>query len=200
MLEKNPMVVVLAMLILLSFSAAQAAKPDGQFAGKAEHSESFWERWFGRAERVEEIKEPKKVEAKKETQKKQEREQKQGRYFTESERSSIIEYYRRGHTHHDKKDKKGPQGKAKKLPPGLQKKLDRGGQLPPGWQTKVARGEVLEAEVLRHSERIPDELARRLPHQYEGEVVRRVGDKVVRVLEGNGTVIDVIDLADIILR
>ena len=31
----------------------------------------------------------------------------------------------------------------KKLPPGLMKKLERGGELSPGWQKKVARGEVL---------------------------------------------------------
>ncbi|MEO1896979.1 MAG: hypothetical protein ABGX36_04080 [Cycloclasticus sp.] len=86
------------------------------------------------------------------------------------------------------------------MPPGLQKKLARGGQLPPGWQTKVARGEVLDGDILRHSELIPYELSSRLPALRDGEAIRRVGDKVVRVLEGNGTVIDVIDLADVLLR
>jgi hypothetical protein len=85
------------------------------------------------------------------------------------------------------------------LPPGLQKKLARGGKLPPGWQNKVARGEVLDSEILRHSELLPYELTRNLPELRDGEEIRRVGDKVVRVLEGNGTVIDVIDLADIAL-
>lgn len=72
--------------------------------------------------------------------------------------------------------------------------------MPPGWEAKVARGEVLDSDILRYSERIPHELARRLPTIRDGEEVRRVGNKVVRVLEGNGTVIDVIDLADVLLR
>jgi len=47
---------------------------------------------------------------------------------------------------------------------------------------------------------LPYELTRNLPALHDGEEIRRVGDKVVRVLEGNGTVLDVIDLADIALR
>jgi hypothetical protein len=64
----------------------------------------------------------------------------------------------------------------------------------------VARGEVLDGETLRHSQLIPEELARRLPALRDGETIYRGDDKVVRLIEGNGTVIDVIDLADVFLR
>jgi len=203
MLGKKLTMGAFMLLFLLSVGAVQAAKPEGKVAGKAEHSESFWERWFSRSDKVERRSEEGRLETKKEKEKKHERKQKSEHYFSDSERSRIEDYYRRDHDYdeHDyKKGNKGNKGKSKKLPYGLQKKLDRGGQLPPGWQTKVARGEVLDADILRHSERIPDELVRRLPALRDGEEIRRVGNKVVRVLEGNGTVIDVIDLADVILR
>jgi len=198
MLGKKLIMGVLTLLFLFSVGAVQAAKPEGKVAGKAEHSESFWDRWFSRSEKIERRDDDDKLESKKEKQKRNEHKQKSEHYFSDSERSRIEDYYRRDRDERD--HKKGNKGKGKKLPYGLQKKLDRGGQLPPGWQTKVARGEVLDADILRHSERIPDELARRLPELHDGEEIRRVGNKVVRVLEGNGTVIDVIDLADVILR
>ncbi len=201
MLNKRVGVSALAMFLLLSAGAVQAAKPEANVAGKAEHSESFWDRWFGRAEKVQRTDADDRLQAKKGKDKKAEHKQQSERYFSDSERSHIKDYYRadvdkRG----SKKGNKQQKNKSKKMPYGLQKKLERGGQLPPGWQTKVARGEVLNADILRHSERIPYDLERRLPALRDGEEIRRVGDKVVRVLEGNGTVIDVIDLADIILR
>ena len=162
-------------------------------AVKAEQGESFWNRWFGRGEKrdneVNDIKEKQNV--KKETLYRRS----SNNLFNDSERTAVQNYYRQSVTeqHHQK-------GKKKQLPPGLQKKLNRGGEMPPGWTSKIARGDVLDVDTLRYSERLPDDLYRRLPASRDGEAVRRVGDKVVRVVEGNGTVIDVIDLADIILR
>ena len=174
---------------LFALGSVQAAKPESDTGSKAEHSESFWDRWFAR---------PEKVEQRVDVAKALKSEKKSNRYFSNVERSRIEDYYRRDND--NRQSKKGKKHKKKQLPPGLQKKLARGGQLPAGWQTKVARGEVLDGDILRHSELIPDELARRLPALHDGEAIRRVGDKVVRVLEGNGTVIDVIDLADVLLR
>jgi len=204
MLGKKLTLSLFIVLFLISLGAAQAAKPEEMQAGKAEHNESFWDRWFSRSE---------KVEAKRETaansdqldrqqkEKRTEHKRQSEHYFSKSERSHIEDYYRRDRDDHgDKKGKKNKKNKDKHLPYGLQKKLERGGQLPPGWQTKVARGEVLDDDILRHSERIPHELARQLPELRDGEEIRRVGNKVVRVLEGNGTVIDVIDLGDVLLR
>jgi hypothetical protein len=79
--------------------------------------------------------------------------------------------------------------KQKKLPYGLQKKLERGGELPAGWQNKVAKGEVLDGALLERSVRVPEELTRRLPVLRDGSEYRHLGDKVVRVLGGKGTVV-----------
>ena len=40
-----------------------------------------------------------------------------------------------------------PGKKAKGLPPGLAKKLERGGQLPPGWEKKCVVGQIMPPEV-----------------------------------------------------
>ncbi|PSL16803.1 hypothetical protein CLV44_101203 [Marinobacterium halophilum] len=82
------------------------------------------------------------------------------------------------------------------LPPGLQKKLERGGRLPPGWQDKVRRGEVLDAELYRSGERLPREYLDRLGHGSEAAELILLGDRIVRVAEGRGTVLDVVELTD----
>lgn len=87
-------------------------------------------------------------------------------------------------------------GKMKSLPPGLQKKLERGGELPPGWYDKVHRGEVLDADLYRRGERLPREYMERLGYGSEASELIILGDKVVRVAQGRGTVLDVIDLTD----
>ncbi len=87
-----------------------------------------------------------------------------------------------------------PGKKPKPLPPGLQKKVDRGGELPPGWQKKVIRGEVLDARVYRHSLPLPPDLMKRLPPQPGGTIVITVEGKVVRLLEATLTILDVFDL------
>ena len=198
---------LLAIAMTLTIGTAQAAKPDSAMKeNKVEHSESFWQRWFGREERqqsrVDVGEDVKEKQGHKEKEKYKEKSSKHKemseRVFSNSERSSIEDYYRE--ESRGKHKDKGGNNKQKNLPYGLQKKLQRGGELPPGWQTKVARGEVLDDEILRHSERLPDDLVRRLGVLHDGAAIRRVGDKVVRVMEGNGTVLDVIDLADVILR
>ena len=87
-----------------------------------------------------------------------------------------------------------PGKKMKTLPPGLQKKVARGGELPPGWQKKIARGEVLDARVYGHSRPLPPELLKRLPPQPSGTVVITVEGKVVRLIEATLTILDVFDL------
>jgi len=82
------------------------------------------------------------------------------------------------------------------LPPGLRMKLQRGGELPPGWKKKLVRGEVIDPEVYRHAERLPSDLLNRLTGRQDGIELLRVGDSIVRVMEGRGTVVDVIDLTD----
>ncbi len=97
-------------------------------------------------------------------------------------------------------DPRYPGGGKKSLPPGLQKKLERGGALPPGWQRKVARGEVLSPELIRLGHPLPVDFHRRLDGYSEGVELLVLEDRVLRLVEGRGTVLDVIDIADIMLR
>ncbi|HSG04670.1 MAG TPA: hypothetical protein VLA39_13200 [Marinobacterium sp.] len=93
-----------------------------------------------------------------------------------------------------------PPGTSRELPPGLKKKLERGGTLPPGWQKKLQRGEKIDPEVYSQAERIPDELLRRVTGRDDAVELLRVGDRILRVMEGRGTVLDVIDLSDRAIR
>ncbi len=77
--------------------------------------------------------------------------------------------------------------KQKKLPPGLQKKLDRGGSLPPGWEKKLVRGEVMEAPVYAQSEVV-------IPVDSSGQVTVRVEDKLVKVIEATREIIDIVEI------
>lgn len=91
-------------------------------------------------------------------------------------------------------------GTAKQLPPGLQKKLARGGNLPPGWQKKLQRGEVMDRETYSQAESMPDELLRGVTGRDDAVELLRVGDRILRVMEGRGTILDVIDLSDRAIR
>ncbi len=85
------------------------------------------------------------------------------------------------------------QRKHKKLPPGLRKKLDRGGQLPPGWQKKMTRWEVMDEDVYRHSTRLPEHIARQLSGSPAGTSIRRVEDRIVRIMDATHTIVDILN-------
>lgn len=93
-----------------------------------------------------------------------------------------------------------PPGQGKALPPGLQKKLERGGSLPPGWQKRLSRGEQLDAQAYEQSKKLPDELLRRITGRDDAVELLQVGDRILRVMEGRGTILDVIDLSDRAVR
>ncbi|MEH6458234.1 MAG: hypothetical protein V7749_18035 [Cocleimonas sp.] len=82
-----------------------------------------------------------------------------------------------GHKHNNKHKKK-------RLPPGLQKKVDRGQALPPGWQKKVARGQVLDVRVYRQGRVI-------IPIDKYGAVSILVDDRVIRVIQATRVILDV---------
>ena len=88
----------------------------------------------------------------------------------------------------------GPGKKKKNLPPGLRKKLARGGGLPPGWQRKVARGEVMDDEVFWYSQPLPPDLIEQLPKQPPGTIIITIEGKAVRLLEATRMIIDVLDI------
>lgn len=84
--------------------------------------------------------------------------------------------------------------KAKPLPPGLRKKVARGGELPPGWQKKLARGEVVDDAVWARSSRLPPDLLRRLGPLPADTEVRYVEDRVYRVMRDSREIIDILGL------
>ncbi|WP_409522680.1 hypothetical protein [Nitrincola sp. MINF-07-Sa-05] len=90
-------------------------------------------------------------------------------------------------------------GKQKSLPPGLQKKLARGGELPPGWQKKVARGEVLDGHLYRQSQVLSPDILRRVDGRHQEAELIVLGDRILRVMKGEGTVLDVINIAGRVL-
>ncbi len=89
---------------------------------------------------------------------------------------------------------RGKGRKAKSLPPGLQKKLDRGGSLPPGWETKLRKGEILPAEVYENCHPLPSDLFVKLPTPPAGTVLVAIGGKVVRLLAATREILDVFDV------
>jgi hypothetical protein len=122
--------------------------------------------------------------------------------FTPKERNIIKQYFDELITKGEKKSKienkslPGNKSKTKKksLPPGLAKKLARGGTLPPGWQMKVARGEVMDYEVYSQGQLLPEEILKKLPLGPDGTVLLKIGGKVVRLLEATRTIVDLFDL------
>jgi hypothetical protein len=87
----------------------------------------------------------------------------------------------------------------KRIPPGLQKKLARGGDLPPGWQMKLARGDVFPPDLYAKSTRLPKHWAGHKGNAEEEEWLL-LEDKIVRVVQGQGTILDIIDITQAILR
>ena len=114
MLGKKLTLSVFITLFLVSVGVAQAAKPDEKLAGKAEHKESFWDRWFPRSEQLE-MKHESMAKSDKldrhQKEKRNEDKRKFEHYFSKSERSRIEDYYRRDRYEDD--DKKGKKNKKK---------------------------------------------------------------------------------------
>jgi hypothetical protein len=106
-----------------------------------------------------------------------------------SKEKKIIKKYFKGIS-----AKKENKVKKKSLPPGLAKKLARGGTLPPGWQMKVARGEVIDYEAYKNANPLPEELLKKLSSIPEGTVLLQVGNKIVKVIEASRKIVDLFEL------
>jgi hypothetical protein len=86
-----------------------------------------------------------------------------------------------------KNDKKGGNG----LPPGLEKKADKGQSLPPGWQKKLAKGSILDASVFAHAKKIKPEKYEFSPDP-DGMITVKVEGKIVRLMEATHEIIDIL--------
>lgn len=76
--------------------------------------------------------------------------------------------------------------KGKSLPPGIEKKYERTGELPPGWEKKLAVGERLDRDVYDHSSVI-------VPLGKDGIVTVRIENKVVRLVQATREIIEILD-------
>jgi len=114
-------------------------------------------------------------------------------HFSSEERLKIKEYYLGRSRTNSSNLREGDM--KKNLPAGLEKKAERGKSLPPGWQKKIVAGQILERELYNETDELPSDLEQVLD-QSVGVEHRRIGTKVIKVLEGNATVIDVIDIVD----
>ena len=85
-------------------------------------------------------------------------------------------------------------GPDKARPSELAKKVARGEKLPPGWQKKIARGEVLPQTVYAQAQPLPEVVMRKLPPPPAGTILVTLDGKVVRLLEGTRTIVDVFEL------
>jgi hypothetical protein len=111
--------------------------------------------------------------------------------ITEPEQEEINRYYQSV----PQATPAGHKGKKpKSLPPGLRKKVARGGELPPGWQMKIVRGEVLSEDIYQQATPLPVELTRKLPPAQDGTVLVKVEGKVIRLYEATRTILDVFDI------
>ncbi|MGD8483325.1 MAG: hypothetical protein PVJ63_01870 [Thioalkalispiraceae bacterium] len=75
--------------------------------------------------------------------------------------------------------------KAGQLPPGLQKKAQRGQPLPPGWQNKLAKGNTLDQQVYEQGKII-------VPIDDKGIITLRVEDRVVRLVKATREIVDIL--------
>lgn len=99
--------------------------------------------------------------------------------FSKAEREAVLNYY----SMH-----------SQVLPPGLSRKVARGGNLPPGWQKKIAKGEVLSSDIYKHAESVPEDIMISLPSMAPGTSLVRIDNRIVKVVDATKTIIDVINL------
>lgn len=80
------------------------------------------------------------------------------------------------------------------LPRGLEKKYQRTGELPPGWQKKINRGEILPVDIYNYGHQLPVDLRRSLPLGPVGSKVIEVEGKVIRLMENTREIIDILEI------
>lgn len=90
--------------------------------------------------------------------------------------------------------KSKPGKKDKDLPPGLAKKVARGGKLPPGWQKKCVRGEIMPEPVFKKCQPLPREIVVKLPPPPVGTILVTIEGKIVRLAKATREILDVLDL------
>lgn len=107
--------------------------------------------------------------------------------ITASEREAIRGYC----VQFEQPGKKGK--KARSLPPGLAKKVSRGGRLPPGWEKKLVVGEIVPEPVFKECHPLPPEIVVKLPVPPPETILRAIHGKIVRLHGKTREILDVFD-------
>lgn len=94
----------------------------------------------------------------------------------------------------NKKNKQFKHQKAKQLPKGLQKKLNRGGVLPPGWRDKLIVGTKIDNQVLNNARVVYTSDYAESAYKTPGTEVYKINDKIIKVLSATNVILDVLDL------
>lgn len=76
--------------------------------------------------------------------------------------------------------------KDKSLPPGIEKKYERTGELPPGWDKKLAVGNRLDRDIYNHARII-------VPLGEDGLVTVHIENKVVRLIQATREIVEILD-------
>ncbi|MFP1681064.1 hypothetical protein ACLD0W_01060 [Alloalcanivorax sp. C16-1] len=98
------------------------------------------------------------------------------RIFSDRERQALLHY--------------GERRDLDDLPPGLRKKVARGGDLPPGWRDKLREGRRLPDDLYYHGYRLPESVYR-TPNGYSDVVI---DNEVVRILDATQVIMDIFRL------
>lgn len=78
------------------------------------------------------------------------------------------------------------------LPPGLQKKVERGGALPPGWQKKLTRGSIMEDEYYSRAVVIPKSSPEYIPDTTPGTQLLKIQDRIYRIKRDTKEIVDIV--------
>ncbi len=76
--------------------------------------------------------------------------------------------------------------KAKPIPPGLQKKLEKGQSLPPGWQKKLIVGERLDRSIYQQGDVV-------VPLDSKGLLTIRLEGKLVRLVNATREIVEILE-------
>ena len=76
--------------------------------------------------------------------------------------------------------------KPKKLPYGLQKKLEKGQSLPPGWQKKLIVGSRMDKEVYQQGDIV-------VPLDSRGLLTIRLEGKLVRLVKATREIVQILE-------
>lgn len=77
--------------------------------------------------------------------------------------------------------------KDKDLPPGLQKKVERGEPLPPGWQKKLRRGDVLDYDIYNRGRIVA-------PLDRDGRISIEVDGSIIKLDQKSRQILDVVNI------